>query len=63
MKKSWPEPVERVVQRVQEANVEARVEEFPEGAATASDAARATGAKLQRSSSRSSSCVMVVPSS
>jgi prolyl-tRNA editing enzyme YbaK/EbsC (Cys-tRNA(Pro) deacylase) len=45
--KSWPEPVERVVRRMREANVEARVEEFPQGAATASDAARATGANLQ----------------
>ena len=45
--KSWPEPVERVVRRMREANVEARVEEFSAGAATASDAARATGAQLQ----------------
>jgi Cys-tRNA(Pro) deacylase len=45
--RSWPEPVERVVRQMREANIEARVEEFPAGAATASDAARATGAKLQ----------------
>jgi prolyl-tRNA editing enzyme YbaK/EbsC (Cys-tRNA(Pro) deacylase) len=45
--KSWPEPVERVVRYMREANIEARVEEFPAGAATASDAARATGAQLQ----------------
>jgi prolyl-tRNA editing enzyme YbaK/EbsC (Cys-tRNA(Pro) deacylase) len=32
---------------MREANVEARVEEFSAGAATASDAARATGAQLQ----------------
>jgi prolyl-tRNA editing enzyme YbaK/EbsC (Cys-tRNA(Pro) deacylase) len=45
--KSWPEPVERVVRRLREASIEARVEEFPAGTPTASDAARATGAKLQ----------------
>jgi Cys-tRNA(Pro) deacylase len=45
--RSWPEPVERVARRLREANVEARVEEFPAGTPTASDAARATGAKLQ----------------
>jgi prolyl-tRNA editing enzyme YbaK/EbsC (Cys-tRNA(Pro) deacylase) len=44
--KSWPEPVQRVVRRLREANIEARVEEFPAGTPTASDAARATGAKL-----------------
>ena len=46
--RSWPEPVERVVRRLREANVEARVEEFPTGTPTASDAARATGAKLEQ---------------
>ena len=45
--KSWPEPVERVVRYLRDGNVEARVEEFAAGAATASDASRATGAKLQ----------------
>jgi Cys-tRNA(Pro) deacylase len=44
--RSWPEPVERVVRRLREASIEARVEEFPSGTPTASDAARATGAKL-----------------
>jgi prolyl-tRNA editing enzyme YbaK/EbsC (Cys-tRNA(Pro) deacylase) len=44
---SWPEPVQRVVRTIREANIEARVEEFPDGTPTASDAARATGAKLQ----------------
>ena len=44
--KSGPEP-SRSRAADAEANVEARVEEFPEGAATASDAARATGANLQ----------------
>lgn len=45
--KSWPEPVQRVVRTIREANIEARVEEFPDGTPTASDAARATGAQLQ----------------
>ena len=45
--KSWPESVERVVRTIREANIEARVEEFPDGTPTASDAARATGAQLQ----------------
>ena len=45
--RSWPEPVERVARFLREASVEARVEEFPTGTPTASDAARATGAKLQ----------------
>ena len=45
--KSWPEPVQRVVRTIREANIEARVEEFSGGTPTASDAARATGAKLQ----------------
>ena len=45
--KSWPEPVQRVVRTIREANIEARVEEFPDGTPTASDAARATGAELQ----------------
>ena len=45
--KSWPEPVQRVVRTIREANIEARVEEFSGGTPTASDASRATGAKLQ----------------
>ena len=45
--KSWPESVQRVVRTIREANIEARVEEFPDGTPTASDAARATGAQLQ----------------
>jgi Cys-tRNA(Pro) deacylase len=45
--KTWPESVERVVRTIREANIEARVEEFPDGTPTASDAARATGAQLQ----------------
>jgi prolyl-tRNA editing enzyme YbaK/EbsC (Cys-tRNA(Pro) deacylase) len=35
------------VRTIREANIEARVEEFSGGTPTASDAARATGAKLQ----------------
>jgi Cys-tRNA(Pro) deacylase len=42
----WPEPVRRVARALQEARVEARVEEFKEGTPTAEDAARATGASL-----------------
>jgi prolyl-tRNA editing enzyme YbaK/EbsC (Cys-tRNA(Pro) deacylase) len=42
----WPEPVSRVAQFLQEATVESRVEEFPEGTPTAVDAARAVGCDL-----------------
>ncbi|MGH3010894.1 MAG: aminoacyl-tRNA deacylase [Gaiellaceae bacterium] len=45
---SWPEPVRRVAAALREARVEARVEEFDEGAATAADAAAATGAPIER---------------
>lgn len=44
MKREWPEPVARVARVLEEAKVEARVEEFAEGTPTAEDAARATGA-------------------
>jgi Cys-tRNA(Pro) deacylase len=40
---SWPEPVARVADFLEEAKVEARLEEFPEGTPTAEDAARAAG--------------------
>jgi Cys-tRNA(Pro) deacylase len=40
---AWPEPVARVSAALREAGAEARVEEFPEGVATAEDAARAIG--------------------
>jgi len=39
----WPEPVERVVDALRRAGVDARVEEFPEGTPTAGAAARAVG--------------------
>ena len=39
----WPEPVERVVDALRRAGVEARVEEFPEGTPTAGAAAKAVG--------------------
>jgi prolyl-tRNA editing enzyme YbaK/EbsC (Cys-tRNA(Pro) deacylase) len=43
---AWPEPVERVVRVLRDANVEARVEEFSEGTPTAEAAARVAGAEL-----------------
>jgi prolyl-tRNA editing enzyme YbaK/EbsC (Cys-tRNA(Pro) deacylase) len=42
----WPEAVERVARYLREAGAEARLEEFPEGTPTASDAARAVGCEL-----------------
>ena len=42
----WPEPVERVSAFLRAAAVDARIEEFPEGAATARDAAQAIGCEL-----------------
>ena len=42
----WPEPVERVAAVLRGAAVDARIEEFSEGAATARDAARAIGCEL-----------------
>ena len=48
MSTTWPEPVERVANALREAKVEARVEEFGEGAATAAAAAQATGAALDQ---------------
>jgi Cys-tRNA(Pro)/Cys-tRNA(Cys) deacylase len=39
----WPEPVARVAEVLRRSGVDARVEEFPEGAATAADAAKAVG--------------------
>ena len=44
---SWPESVRRVAAVLREARVEARVEEFGEGAKTAADAASATGAPIE----------------
>jgi len=40
---TWPEPVARVAEVLRRAGVDARVEEFPEGTPTASDAAKAVG--------------------
>ena len=45
---TWPEPVERVAAYLREAGVEARLEEFETGAATAEDAARAAGCTLEQ---------------
>ena len=42
----WPEPVERVAAVLRRAAVDARIEEFSEGAATARDAARVIGCEL-----------------
>jgi prolyl-tRNA editing enzyme YbaK/EbsC (Cys-tRNA(Pro) deacylase) len=43
---AWPEPVGRVVRFLEDAAVEARVEEFADGTPTAEDAARAVGCGL-----------------
>ena len=45
---SWPEPVRRVAAVLRDARIEARVEEFGEGAKTAADAASATGAPIEQ---------------
>jgi Cys-tRNA(Pro) deacylase len=45
---SWPEPVARVAAVLQAAAVDARIEQFPEGAATARDAAQAVGCELSQ---------------
>jgi len=42
----WPAPVERVVQFLSDAKVEASVQEFPEGTPTAEAAAKAVGCEL-----------------
>jgi Cys-tRNA(Pro) deacylase len=42
----WPEEVERVAQVLRDAKLEARIDEFAEGASTAEEASRATGAPL-----------------
>jgi prolyl-tRNA editing enzyme YbaK/EbsC (Cys-tRNA(Pro) deacylase) len=46
MTDAWPEPVQRVVRFLEDAAVEARVEEFADGTPTAEDAARAVGSAL-----------------
>ena len=43
---TWPEPVERVAAVLRGAAIDARIEEFTDGAATARDAARAIGCEL-----------------
>jgi Cys-tRNA(Pro) deacylase len=45
---AWPEAVERVAVALREAQVDARIEEFAEGTATAQEAADAVGCKLQQ---------------
>jgi prolyl-tRNA editing enzyme YbaK/EbsC (Cys-tRNA(Pro) deacylase) len=43
---AWPEPVERVATALRVAAVDARIEEFREGTATAREAARVVGCEL-----------------
>jgi prolyl-tRNA editing enzyme YbaK/EbsC (Cys-tRNA(Pro) deacylase) len=43
---AWPEPVERVSSFLRESGVEARIHEFPDGTASAQDAADAVGCEL-----------------
>jgi prolyl-tRNA editing enzyme YbaK/EbsC (Cys-tRNA(Pro) deacylase) len=43
---AWPEPVERVSSFLRESGVEARIHEFPDGTASAQDAADAVGCDL-----------------
>jgi prolyl-tRNA editing enzyme YbaK/EbsC (Cys-tRNA(Pro) deacylase) len=43
---AWPEPVERVSSFLRESGVEARIQEFPDGTASAQDAADAVGCDL-----------------
>ena len=45
---SWPEPVERVSAALRAAALPARIEEFPEGTATAADAAKAVGCEVSQ---------------
>ena len=45
---TWPEPVERVAAVLRDAAVDARIEQFDDGAATARDAARAVGCELSQ---------------
>ena len=46
MRRTWPEPVERVAEYVRAAAAEARIEEFQAATPTAEDAARAVGCEL-----------------
>jgi prolyl-tRNA editing enzyme YbaK/EbsC (Cys-tRNA(Pro) deacylase) len=43
---AWPEPVERVSSFLRESGVEARIQEFRDGTASAQDAANAVGCEL-----------------
>jgi len=43
---AWPEPVNRVSSFLRESGVDARIHEFPDGTASAQDAADAVGCKL-----------------
>jgi prolyl-tRNA editing enzyme YbaK/EbsC (Cys-tRNA(Pro) deacylase) len=43
---AWPEPVERVSSFLRESGIEARIQEFPDGTASAQDAAHAVGCEL-----------------
>jgi Cys-tRNA(Pro) deacylase len=43
---AWPEPVERVSSFLRESGVDARIHEFPDGTASAQDAAEAVGCEL-----------------
>jgi prolyl-tRNA editing enzyme YbaK/EbsC (Cys-tRNA(Pro) deacylase) len=43
---AWPEPVERVSSFLRESGVDARIQEFPDGTASAQDAADAVGCDL-----------------
>lgn len=45
---AWPEPVERVSSFLRESGVEARIHEFPDGTASAQDAADAVGCDLSQ---------------
>ena len=45
---AWPPPVGRVAAVLREASVEARIEEFADGAPTAEDAAAAAGCRLEQ---------------
>lgn len=43
---AWPEPVQRVSSFLRESGVDARIQEFPDGTASAQDAADAVGCDL-----------------
>ena len=45
---TWPEPVERVAAVLRGAAIDARIEEFGDGAATAREAAKAVGCDLSQ---------------